>query len=460
MVRAAAARDGDVPPTGPTAALARWVAGLRYGDIPEPVRAHAQCEVLDTLAVGWAGTVAGGAEVIARIAAAQPAGTASRLWGRRGWARPAEAALLNGIAAAALDWDGVHPSGVHAGAVILPAVLALAEARGASGPDLLTAYVAGAEAIARLGTAMKTQPGWFYSSVVGVFASAMACARLEGQDAHGVRAAMGIALSRAAGSQQPLIERSLTKRMQSAFAARDGLECALLAGCGVSAPGEALEGQFGLAALYAPMDLESVTAGLGARWTMLGTTFKAWPSCLCNHAAIGATLDLVVHEGIEAADVETVTVAITPYMDRLVGAPFEPGPDPQVAAQFSPRYSVACALLRRRLSVADIEPAAVCDPDIAALVRRIDLRVLDHETGRFAPATVTVTRRDGRRASRTAHDFPGAQGRELDQVALVAKASECFAAGVPRLEPDEVDALVARLRALDSVHDVRTLLPE
>ncbi|HYF58782.1 MAG TPA: MmgE/PrpD family protein [Burkholderiaceae bacterium] len=449
------------PPSGPTAALARWAAALRHEDIPEPVLAHARREVLDTLAVGWAGTVASGADVVARIAAARPAGGAVRLWGGKGRATPADAALLNGIAAAALDWDGVHDTaGVHASAVLLPALLASAEARGASGRELLTAYVAGAEAMARLGSAMTTQPGWFYSSVVGVIAAAIACGRLAGLDGDGVRAAMGVALSRAAGSQQALVERSLTKRMQSAFAARDGLECAFMAGCGVSAPREALEGTFGLATLYAPMDLESVVRGLGVDWAMRRTAFKAWPSCLCNHAAISATLELAEREDLAADDVESVTVEITPFMNRLVGAPFEPGDDPQVAAQFSARYSVACVLLRRRLSVADLEPAAVLDPAIDALVRRIDLRVVESETGRFAPATVTVTRRDGRRASRTATDFPGARGRELDGAALVAKARECFAAGVRPLSPDEIDALVARLLAVDAIEDVRALLSD
>lgn len=446
---------------GPTEALAHWAASLRHDAIPADTLAHARRQVLDTMAVAWAGTGADGADVVARIAAARSSDGPARLWGSAGRAAPADAALLNGIAAAALDWDGVHETaGVHAGAVLLPALLASAQARGASGRELLVAYVAGAEAMTRLGAATTARPGWFYTSVLGVIACALACGRLAGLDADGLRRAMGIALSRAGGTQQPLLERSLTKRMQSAFAARDGLECALLAGCGVSAPREALEGPCGVAALYGPMELGGLPRGLGESWTMRGTAFKAWPSCLCNHAAIAATLGLLESEGLAAEDVGTVLVEMTPAMHRLVGAPFEPGNDPQVAAQFSAAYSVACVLLRRRLSVTELAPAAVLDPRIAALTRRITLRAVASWEGAFAPARVTVTRRDGRTVSRTATDFPGARGRELDLGQLVAKARACFAAGARPLTREAADGFVERLLSIDLLADAGELFPE
>ena len=199
------------PDPDPARALAHWAAGLRYEDIPAPVIAQAKRLLLDTLAVAWAGAGAEGITPVREVIEAQQGRPEAGVW-VFGTRLPAtQATFLNGMLTAALDFDSVHDvATVHADAVVLPAVFALAEREGLSGREFLAAYVAGDEVMVRLGLGVQSYPGWFYTSVLGVFAAAAASARALRLDAAGVRAAMGVALSRAAGVQQPLVERSLT----------------------------------------------------------------------------------------------------------------------------------------------------------------------------------------------------------------------------------------------------------
>jgi 2-methylcitrate dehydratase PrpD len=220
----------------PDAALPDWLAGLTLRDIPAAQIHAAKQAMLDTLSVGWAGAAAEGVLPVLDCLCDGAAGS-SALWGQGKTLAPREAALGNGLLCAALDFDIVHEGATaHTHIVMLPALLALAESTNASADDFLAAYIGGCEMAVRLGLGAGVNRGWGFSSVFGVLAGATACARLLGLNGDRVRAAAGIALSRAAGSQQTLIEGSFTKRLQSAFAARDAVEAALLAQCGVSAP--------------------------------------------------------------------------------------------------------------------------------------------------------------------------------------------------------------------------------
>ncbi|HVL57085.1 MAG TPA: MmgE/PrpD family protein [Burkholderiaceae bacterium] len=445
--------------TAPAAAVSRtiaaWAAGLSYDDLPPPAIAAAKRLILDTLGCAWAGWRAEGAEFVPRLLELSAGAGESAIWGSSRVAPPIQAALANGVLAAALDFDSVHNDAtVHAGVVVLPAVLALAQRERLDGRRLLAAFVAGSETLSRLGLAVRSHPGWFYTSVLGVYGAAAGCGNAMRFDADRMLDALGIAMSRSAGTQQPLIERSLTKRLQSAFAARDGLESALLAGCGVGAPRQPLEGRFGTAAVYAPLDPEAITRELGERYTFADSCIKAFPSCLCNHAAIDAALRLHARAPAIAQQIDAVTVDVSEFIDRLVGAPFEPGASPQVSAQFSLQYSVACALARGRLSVGDIETEAVCDPALGALAARVAVRVAADHTGRFAPVTLTVRLRGGQTLRERADDYPGAPGRPVTDAQLRAKVRECLMLGERPLTAGAADRLIEQILRVDELDDV------
>lgn len=438
--------------------LADWCSQLDYESVPTAQLCMAKKLMLDTLAVGWAGSAAEGVPVIQALYCDASERGASRIWATpRSLPAPA-AALVNGLAAAALDFDSLHfATSIHADIVVTPALLAVAESRGIPGRRLLTAHVAGHELFARLGRAVEKRPGWFYSSVFGPIVAAAAVGVLLGFDARKIRMAMGIAFSRAAGSVQCLIERSDSKKLQAAFAARDGVEAALLAEAGVGGPLNVFNGVAGFEKLYVTLDNAVAADGLGDHYYSTDHAFKVYPSCYCNHAAISAIDSLVARHGVTAHDVERVTVRAPRFVTELVGSPFQPRQNPQVDAQFSVQYSVANALARGGLSVHDIAPSAVLAPQLHELSTRVEVETDETPDNLFFPVTVTIHTRAGERLVTTVTRIPGLPDTPLNDAALRDKAYACFTSGIAPLSPAEADALIGRLARLQQLDNARAL---
>ena len=260
--------------------------------------------------MAWAGTDAPGVGPL-REMVVEDGGTAeSTIWGTETKVPAAAAALVNGTFAGALDYDGVYEKGsVHPDIVTLPAVFAVGERQGANGKDLLTALVLGNDIACRCGGAMRGNPGWFNTSVHGVFGAAAACARLLGADAQGISNAIGLALSHASGTQQALAEKSLVKRVQSGIAARGAVFSAMAAIRGISAPQAAFEGKSGFYSLYGEGDADFVIEGLGERYLNLDTVTKKFPSCTANHVAIEGAIQLATAEDFEPAVISAMRPA-------------------------------------------------------------------------------------------------------------------------------------------------------
>jgi len=412
--------------------------------------------MLDTLAVGWAGSDAPGVPTLR--GALGGIGAESALWAGDGLVPALDATFLNGAAAAALDYDALHLDAlVHSDIVALPAVLALAQAVHADGKAFLAALAVATDVTCRLGLATRLHSGWFYTSIHGIFGAAAGCAKVLGLGADGIRDAFGIALSQVAGTQQPMVEKSLTKRLQSAFAARSGAFSALLARSGVSGPREAFEGKFGFYAKYEEGDPAAALAGLGERYEGAYASLKKYPSCGCNHAVIEAAIALMNEHRLAPDDVAGATARISPYMARLVGAPYDPSVNPQVAAQFSVQYSVACAVQRRRLGIAEILPEAALDPKLGAFARRVRVAIDESNAGQLAPAEVELVTASGRRFVRRETVLPGSPEQPLSDRELRAKIAECMSRGVAPLAPQQIERLGDRVMNLERLADVATL---
>lgn len=415
--------------------------------------------LLDTLACAWAGSVAPGLPELRR--GMRGPGSEASLWGIDGRTNEADAAFLNGASAAALDYDSLHLDAVvHGEIVLLPALLAVAQRERLDGRRFLAQLTAAADLICRLGRATRAHSGWFYTSIHGVFAAAAGCAGLLGLRPEGIRDALGIALFKVGGTQQSMVEKASTKRLMSAFAARDGLFSARLAASGVTAPHQAFEGSFGFYKMYEDGDPASVLQGLGKEWLGEGTSLKKFPSCGCNHAVVEATLQLAREHDLRADDVIGVRAVISHYMNRLVGSPYDPSTSPQVAAQFSVQYSVASALLRRRLAVADIQPEAACDPAAIALARKVEVVLDDSRAGQLAPAEVEIqTRSKGWLRGRCA-DLPGSPANPMTDAELAAKVKECMQLGETPLSATQIDRLSTRVMDLEKLPDLSRLFED
>ena len=215
---------------------------------------------------------------------------------------PRDAALINGILVHGLDFDDTHSGGViHATASLWPTVLATAYMRGASGADLLTAYVAGMEAATRLaavGSGPFHQLGFHPTGLIGVFGCTLAAGTLMGLSPQALVMGQGIALSMASGSLEFLEDGAWTKRMHPGWAAQSGITAAALARQGFVGPSRAYEGRFGLFNAYIQAGIEPerwgrATAGLGEVWETMAVAVKPLPACHFTHACSDAALALI-----------------------------------------------------------------------------------------------------------------------------------------------------------------------
>jgi 2-methylcitrate dehydratase PrpD len=437
--------------------LAHHIARTTLKDIPTVSVNAARQVMLDTLAVGWAATDLPGSKPL-RDLAVREGGAADATLLAYGERVPAgAAALVNGTYAAALDYDCLHEASVmHCDAVILPAALAMAEREGVSGEEFLCAVVLGNDLACRLGLSHRENPaGWFASSLYGCIAAAATCAKLLRLDAHGIRNAMGIAFSNAAGTRQPIVERSFTKRMQTAFAAQTGVQAALLAQAGVNGPAAFLEGEAGVWALYGKGDVAAVLDGLGQTYTNAEISLKKFPSCAGNHCAIEAASRIVQRNGLKPGDIKHARLTVTPFIEMITGQPFNPGADPQVDAQFNLYYSVASVLLRGHLNIEDIQPPAVFDPAVRPMIDRIEMVVDRGLNTKLSPVTVEIATQDGRHFREHVAHLPGTPETPLSQREIDEKFEACTSLGVDPLEAERARLLVERVRGIESVADMR-----
>lgn len=431
--------------------LAQHVFRTTFADLPSPAITAAKRSLVDTLAVAWAARSAPGVLESARGSMAGQEGASSTLWHAGSKASVRSAAFVNSVAASALDFDSVHPAAAHADIVSVPVALAVGEAAACSGKEVLTAVALCSDLICRLALASGANSGWFYGSLYGVSAAAAITAKLRGASADAIESAMGLGFLNASGTYQAVVERSLSKRTLAAFAADSGVLCGDVASAGISGPREWIEGRFGLYEMYERGEEGATIDNLGVTYHNVETTLKPYPTCQANHAPIDAMLALRRQARLE--DIETIEVVLSPYMDRLVGAPYEPGENPQVSAQFNVRYSLACALVHARLGIEDIRDDAPLARNLLMWAGRVRVVVDAANKNNYCPATVRLALRDGRVLSHTATVLRGGVDAPLSDGQMVEKLRVCLEAGGYRAPPKQVNAVYEALMLLEHASD-------
>ncbi|HEV8519856.1 MAG TPA: MmgE/PrpD family protein [Burkholderiales bacterium] len=436
--------------------LAYHAAGTHFDAIPPAALDAAKLFMLDTLAVAWAGSDAPGCRETHALLVDEGGRADGTAWVYGGRLPATSAAFINGMSASALDFDSIgQGAAVHINIAVLPAALAIAQKEHACGRDFLAALVIGADIVYRLGVAAKyPNRGFHYTGTFGVFGAAAAAGRLLGLDAEAMQHALGLGFFQAAGTQQANIQPSLAKRMLSAFAARSGVYAALLAQRGLTAPSEVLEGKFGFYALYQEGDPDRLTEALGRRFDGVNVSLKKYPSCGCNHTTIEAMLNLIRRYDLRPDDVQSVEVTVTPYIDRIVGGRYDPSHDPQVAAQFNLRYTVACLLVRRKLGLAEIQEDVARDPAIAAQIAKVSVKVDPQHTTQRGPIVVRVQSRTHGEISCRVEDVRGGPDDPFTPAEIDEKFDECFRRGARPLDSAQIALLTQRVREVEAQSDM------
>ncbi|HXZ01089.1 MAG TPA: MmgE/PrpD family protein [Stellaceae bacterium] len=452
MTTAAPAR-ADAPVT---AELARRAASLRYDDVPDEMRLLARQCVLDWLAV----TLAGSREDLTRILLAEaeeqggaPAATAI---GHRRKLPTQQAALVNGAASHALDYDDVNLTmGGHPTVPLVPAVLALAEARGAGGAPVIAAFVAGYETECRIGALVAPghyARGFHNTATIGSFGAAAAAANLLGLGASRTAVALGIAGTQAAGLKSMF--GTMCKPLHAGKAAQNGLLAASLAARGFTSRDDVLDCAQGFADTQSPdFRPERALAPPRRGWHLADNLFKYHAACYLTHAPIECARALRLTPGFDPGAVREAMLALDGGAAKVCHIP---APRTGLEAKFSLRLATAMAL-------AGLDTAALetYSEKTAADPRLVALR--DKVTVDFRPdwphtvAELELRLADGR-VLRARHDSGvpasdlAAQGRRLEAKFMSLAAPVLGGAQAGRLA-----AAVAGLDRLGSIAELTRL---
>lgn len=367
-----------VKPAPVTRIVAEWVAGLRHEDIPANARHALRLLVTDTFGATlagldqpWTKSVAAWVERGALPAGGQ--GLATQWGERQARFRPSDAALINGTAAHAFELDDFHNAKLHPGAVVIPAAMAMAEARGVDGRRLETAIAAGYEVMIRTSLALDPSEGrlrgWHLTAICGTFGAAAAAAVIMGLDAERTAWALGLAGTQSGGLFAFNADGTMSKRLHPGRAAQAGIMAAELAELGLSGPTQIYEAEDGgfLWAYSSKSRTGPLIDGLGQKWHGADSTFKPYSCCGSLHSYI----DCAVALRPQWKPGQRVRVGVAEVVNVQCGYPYEQGSE--LNAQMSIRYCTAIALLDGAALPGQFTPERIADSAVTKLAKAIEV---------------------------------------------------------------------------------------
>jgi 2-methylcitrate dehydratase PrpD len=445
---------------GFTRQLAQWIAESQRA-WPERAVDQAERAIVDTVACMIAGA---GDEALQRVANGLQRwganGVVSRVGALDGMEAP-WAALINGTAAHALDYDDVlDPAASHVSAVMVPALLALGEEIDASGAELVDAYIVGVEVQECLAEAVNMAHytrGWHTTLTLGAPSAAAACARLLHLDAEQSRNAISLATSLAGGFKRQFGTNA--KPFHAGLAAKNGILAARMAAAGLTADPDVFEGARGFLDLMVGPD----AAGFGTVLRRLdgppaiespGVWLKRYPCCASTHRPVDGLIAMARTHNLAAVDIARVeTLVSEPAVRNLMYVE----PDDEMQARFSMAYCMAAAAHDKDLTLATFRRAAIGRADIAAFIPRVTMvsdpaQPADMPSTMKSWATTTITTTDGRRFTSKVVDPKGYPDNPLSEQELVGKFRDCAAN-----QPDPVTSSYADWRGVASAPKIRSL---
>jgi len=411
----------------PGQALAAFAATLRAEAIPAPVLRRAEDLMLDWFGSALAGKGARPVETIARfIESMGPSDGPSEVLIHRTRSSPLVAAVANAAASHFAEQDDVHNGSVfHPATVVFPAALAVAQALGRSGAQLLVASVAGYEVGIRVGEFLgRSHYKIFHTTgTAGTFAAAAAAGNLLGLTSEQMQHAFGSAGTQSAGLWEFLRNAADSKQLHTAHAAGSGLTAAYLAHDGFTGARRILDGLQGLAAgMSSDADPSRLSDGLGTRWTLAETSFKYHASCRHTHPAADALQQVLRTHRLGAQDVKRVVALVHQGAIDVLG----PVVDPQTVhqAKFSMGTVLGLIAVHDQAGLGEFD-AHWRDAAVVAFRDKVDMQ-LDPEVDRAYPARwigkVIVEASDGRRLEGRVDEPKGDPGNTLDRAEIEAKA--------------------------------------
>lgn len=394
--------------------LAAYASALRFDDLPPEVVARVRDCIADTVGVCLGGARQDSSRIALAYAELYPGRGSSRLLDGSGRVVSAPAAaLVNGMLSHALEYDSLRRpgAGVHPGATVVTAALALAQEIGSTGRDLIAAVTAGIEVMFRIGKATHhscESRGFHAPGLTGPFGAAVAAGHLLGLAPGPMTRALGIAGSLASGMLEfaHAGSGSMVKKLHFGRAAEGGVLAARLAAKGLTAPESVLDGASGFLTVFCDRSQpELLTGDLGRRFEALNICFKRFPCHITAHAPVQAVLVLKARHGLRPQAVAEIRVRGSRKMATLHNIP---EPADTGLAQYSIPFCIAVALAGNPADPGSYSEAALRDPNLRALCRRVSMQPDEPSSGRSAwGAEVTLLTTDGHVWTERLDDFPG-----------------------------------------------------
>jgi len=449
--------------------IAGFVTGLRYGAIPAEVRERIKLLILDALGCALYGAHLEWCRILRDTLGRIDKDASCSVWGTSLRLSAPHAALANGTQIQGFELDDVHRAGVlHVGAVVLPALLAIAELRrNLGGEEFLAAAVAGYEIGPRVGLCMGPEhigQGWHSGATVGVFAAAAGAARGLRLDAGKAVHALGIAGTQASGLMAAQYG-AMVKRMHAGRASQSGLYGALLAEQGFTGIEDVLESEYGgFCTTFSRSNdrfrLAELTAGLGETWQTMGVALKFYACVASNHTTLDALRDLQARKAFGAEDVQKIVVHGSQVTADHVGWKYEP--NGLTAAQLNLPFCVATYLLEGDCGVEQFTDAAVADPKRMALAEKIEVRPDPAITAKGAPyrhaVRVEVQLSGGARLECAKQAPRGSERNFAAPADIIAKFEKLAAHGLPPARAAELRDAVLGLEKLRDAGRIADLM--
>ncbi len=448
-----------------TERMARFIAEARLEDMPEAVIAAAKTAILDIVGVTAAAVGEPVAAHIIRYVRAAGGPPDATVVGGGLKTSTSLAALANGTLGHALDFDDSNwLLNGHASVVALPAVLAEAEALGASGRELVEAFVIGFEISSKLGSGMNMglyNNGWHPTSTLGAMGAAAAVSRLRGYSVDQIRTALGIAASQASGVRANF--GTMTKPLHAGLAAEAGVRAADFAEAGITASPEILEAQNGYCESFSGKGnfrLDEVVERLGNPYVLEtpGNNLKPYPCCMSAHPSIDALRELIDEKNLTAHDVERIDVDL--MKPNMMNLSYN-RPKTGLQGKFSAEYTLSRMLMDRALRLDTFTDEAVNDPAAQAMMEKVHVHlaeVPEWKRGTARPATVTVQTKSGETLRKTGTMSRGNAAWPLTKDEVHGKFRDCAERRIGRDKVDEALAILTSLEEQESIHPLMALL--
>ena len=358
------------------AELAKRVRRIQFEDLSDEVLHWATVGLIDYTGVTLAGSLEPSGRIVERVVDGDAQPGPSLIFGRHTRTTPLNAALINGTASHAQDFDDCSNTlGGHPSAPILPSVIAIGEKLGSTGRDALLAYVVGYETETRIARGVHFhhyEKGWHPTATLGVFGATAACGRLLDLDEETMATAFSLAVSLSSGVKSNF--GTMTKPFHVGHCARHGLFAAMMAREGFTASPEAFEHKQGFFEVFngeGTYSMEKVLENWGEPFDIVdpGIAVKQYPCCGSTHPAVDAMINLVERESLTPEQVRRVDSWTHP---RRLQHTNRPDPQSPLDAKFSVQYVVARALMHGKVVLEHFDDSAYLDAEVRKVMQHVE----------------------------------------------------------------------------------------